>query len=348
MIQKWFLLVLCIASWSIKAQVGGRGVFQVLNLVPNARMSALGGYGITLYDNDVNTTYQNPALINSSMKNRLGISYINSFADINYGYTGYAHEFKKIGLVAGGVQYINYGKFIEANEFGEKTGTFTANDVVLSAGTARHYKEKFHFGANLKLIYSGIAQYSSTGFATDWAGVYQNDSLNITGAVVIRNLGLQINPYVPGGVREKLPFEIQAGFSHRLRHLPFRFMFNFIHLETPNLAAIDPNAPKKYDISGNEIKPRISLADKIFRHVVIGGEFYVGKFVQLRFGYNHLRRRELAVETAKGLSGFSFGAGLKIAMFNIDYGFASYNVAGATNTFSLTVDVAKLSKKTQN
>jgi hypothetical protein len=345
--KKYLFVLLLVQTLLSYAQVGGRGVFQVLNLVPNARMSALGGYGIALYDNDVNTTYQNPALINAEMKNRVGISYVNSFSDINYGYTSYAHEFKKIGLMAGGIQYINYGKFIEANEFGEKTGTFTANDVVLSAGTARHYRKYFHFGTNLKLIYSGIAQYSSTGFATDWAGVYQNDSLNITGSIVVKNLGLQINPYVPGGVREKLPFEIQAGFSHRLKHLPLRFMANFIHLETPNLAAIDPNTPKKYDISGNEIKPKISFSDKVFRHIVLGGEFYVGKFVQIRFGYNHLRRKELAVETAKGLSGFSFGAGVKIAMFNIDYGYASYNVAGTTNTFSVTVDIARLAKKTQ-
>ena len=53
--------ILLIAT-SINAQAG-TGIFQFLNLPTGARQAAFGGTNITLYDDDLNFAFANPALM---------------------------------------------------------------------------------------------------------------------------------------------------------------------------------------------------------------------------------------------------------------------------------------------
>ena len=70
--------------------------------------------------------------------------------------------------------------------------------------------------------------------------------------------------------------------------------------------------------------------DNFFRHLVFNGEFLLGKNegLRLRLGYNHLRKRELTVRNYRSLAGFSGGVGVKIKRFRVDFGYASYHLAG--------------------
>jgi hypothetical protein len=63
------------------------------------------------------------------------------------------------------------------------------------------------------------------------------------------------------------------------------------------------------------------------------------------FGYNHQRRKELAVPTKKGLAGFSFGAGVNIKMFSFWYARGRYHIAGASNHVTVGIDINKFMKK---
>ena len=65
--KKLFLLLFSIGTLSAFAQIGGNGVYQVLNVTPSARIAALGGNLITAYDRDVNIGFQNPAMLNKQM-----------------------------------------------------------------------------------------------------------------------------------------------------------------------------------------------------------------------------------------------------------------------------------------
>ena len=47
-----------------------------------------------------------------------------------------------------------------------------------------------------------------------------------------------------------------------------------------------------------------------------------------RWRYNHLRKRELTVRNYRSLAGFSGGVGIKINRFRVDFGYASYHLAG--------------------
>ena len=138
-----------------------------------------------------------------------------------------------------------------------------------------------------------------------------------------------------------------AGVSNKLRYMPLRLSVTLTHLEQPNLLFRDPNAPQQVDLSGNVIPPPSLTLDRIFSHVVVGGEFLLGQAVRLRGGYNHLHRYELRSESRGGFTGFSLGFGLRIDRFAFDYGFSSYGLNGVfhAHQFSLLVNLQKKTEK---
>ena len=72
------------------AQIGGGNIYEFLNLPNSARVAALGGKLISIKDNDLNLSFNNPSLLNSSMEKQLVLNYVNYFSDINYGYVSYS------------------------------------------------------------------------------------------------------------------------------------------------------------------------------------------------------------------------------------------------------------------
>ena len=59
---------------NVYAQTGGNTVYNFLNLVPNARIAALGGYAPAVRDHDLNIGLINPALLNKDMHNQLSLN----------------------------------------------------------------------------------------------------------------------------------------------------------------------------------------------------------------------------------------------------------------------------------
>jgi hypothetical protein len=88
-----------------------------------------------------------------------------------------------------------------------------------------------------------------------------------------------------------------------------------------------------------------SLGDKIARHLVLGGELLLSKNLNLRLGYNHLRRKELRLENAPGAAGFSAGFLLRLKGFQLDYARAFYHQSGGSNFFTVGTDLGRFFKK---
>ena len=85
---------------------------------------------------------------------------------------------------------------------------------------------------------------------------------------MIRNAGYQVTTYA-GEPRQKLPFEIQAGITHKLAYAPFRFSLTYRHLEK-----YDITYQYKKQVLQEMIHHRSSgFADNLLRHVVLGTEF---------------------------------------------------------------------------
>jgi len=340
----FFSILFLFQFFHSKAQIGGQHVYDFLRLTPSARIASLGNVNISTYDRDVNLAWANPALANDSMHKNLSFTAVNYLADIFFGYVGYAHHLNKVGNFHAGLQYVNYGKQTQTDDLGTTIGNIQSNELALGFGLSRDF-DKFHFGTNAKFLYSNLAGYSSVGMLLDFGGAWHHPEKNVTIAATLKNVGLQFNSYTKNGSRESIPFEIQAGVSHKLKYLPLRISATLIHLESPKMIYKDPNKKQEFDLAGNPIKEKNTTVDNLFRHLVIGAEFIFTKNFHVRLGYNHQRRQELkATGTNFRLTGFSFGVGLRIYKFYLDYGFGNYFVQNHVHQFTIATDLSKFTK----
>lgn len=326
-------------------QLGGQTTYGFLNLSGSARVEALGGNLITVKDNDAGLALHNPALLNSEMKSFTSLSFMNYFAGINYGYAAYTFGLKEKITANASVFYINYGKFIRTDEFGQELGNFLANDITLNFSAGYEIDSLFSIGSTFRLINSVYDIYNSFGVALDLAGTYHKPSKNFTASVVLRNMGIPIKNYV-SGQKEKLPFEIQAGFSKKLEHAPFRFSLIGENLQRWDLTAEDVHAkPQKDPITGELIEEKeAGLFQKSMLHVLFNTEVLISKNFHLRVGYNYRRRQEMKLETRPGTVGFSWGFGFRINKFHLSYGRAAYHLAGGTNLITVSTRINSFQK----
>ena len=343
------LLISVLLSFSSFAQIGGKSTYEFLNIISSAKLASLGGYAIAVPDGDIEMAYFNPALIDSSLHKELNLNYVNYFSDINYGFAGYAHAFKKSGTITTSIKYINYGEFILADETSAINGEFSSSETALNFGWSNDYKYGLKYGVNLKFVMSNFYDFSSSGALIDLAGLWNKPKLGLMAGMVVKNIGSQITTYSPDNF-EPMPFEVQVGFSKRLKHAPFRFNANFHTLEVLDLYYDSPNEIELTSLFGSDIiqEEKSHLAEKIFRHMTLGTEVLLTDNFNLRIGYNHQRRSELKLREGSktGAVGFNFGVGVHVKRFKIDYGRSIYSLAGTTNHLSISINFSEyISKK---
>jgi hypothetical protein len=310
----------------------------------------LGGQQTAIFDDDLNLIYHNPSLLNGSMSNHLVLSYIPYIADIAYGYVSYARSINKIGNIGAGIHYIDYGKFIGADEYGTLTNSFGGQDYSVNLYYSKPvFDSLLHVGTTLKLINSHLETYNSFGIAMDAGISYVNSNKLFVAAFVMKNLGTQISTYYDGADREPLPFELQFGISQKLQYAPFRLAVTFQHLETPNLRYKTEKDLEESDVNllTGEKKKEDKLGvftDNVMRHVVFGLEFLPSKYLNVQLGYNYKRRQELKIADKPGFTGFSWGLGLNIYNFKFNYSRARYHLAAVSNQVSLCVNLSEFKK----
>lgn len=327
---KLLILPFLLLSSAIFAQIGGESTYEFLNLTNSARMAALGGNQIALNDSsDLNTAYNNPSLLSESMTNIAVMNYVNYIADVNYGYAAYAINTNKLGPIAFGVHYINYGEFIRADETGQRDGNFHAAEYALLVSWARQIRQ-VKVGISLKPVLSQFDTYQSAGFAFDLGANYTSQNQLNTLALVIRNIGGQITPYYEGGEKESIPLDIQLGFSKKLAHAPFRLSATMQHLQRWKLAQAE-----EVDNGFETTIEEDSFAKAFMRHVVLGLEILPTDNFQIRAGYNFQRRQELMFNDKKSTVGFSWGFGFRIKRFRFEYGSACYHLSSSSNHVSI-------------
>ncbi len=323
---------------SLLPQTGGDNVYEFLNLTYPALTASLGGANVSLNNDDINMAYSNPALLTPEMSNNLAMNYVNYFAGVNYGMSLYSLSFPGMGNFAAGITYLNYGSFREADEAGNITGSFRAAEYAFSLIWSKNIDSSFKGGLTVRPIVSNLEKYTSLGLSFD-IGVSWHSGNNLTSAgLVIRNAGFQITTYT-GEKREKLPFEIQGGISHRLAHAPFRFSLTIRHLEKFNLI---------YDYENNDAAEQHGqpdFAENLMRHVIAGAEIIPHKNFYFAAGYNYQRHRELQCESNPSTTGFSWGFGINTTILSVSFGRATFHLAGASNHFTLIVRPELLYKK---
>jgi hypothetical protein len=336
--------VLWFVGYNAYGQLGGTRSFAFLSLDPTARMASLGSNYISVKDKDPGVGYLNPAMLNKDMNQTLALNYSNYLADINNGFASYVKHYDSLGTFSGSIMYINYGKFEETDVTGQITGSFTASDYNFQVGWGREYKD-FTYGANVKFLYSVYEKYVATAGAIDLGGAWHRPKKKLTATLLLKNIGYNFIPYQD--VREKVPFEIQAGISKKLEHNPLQFSIVMHDIQKWDLGYVNPNKRyKKSDLeTGQEQLDEVGFGDNLLRHFIFGAELVFSENFQVRFGYNHQRRKELAPENRQLMTGFSWGVGMGIKRFMIAYGNSSYFPGISAHYFSVSKNLSDFKRK---
>ena len=316
--------------------------FQSLDLPISARLAVL-NQPLSILDDDVEMGVYNPALLNPQMEGRLALNFVDYFADINFLSASYAFSFKTVGTMALSVKSIGYGEFLETDYTSQSYGMFGANEQLVSVGLSKSLSETWQVGTSLKTLLSNLENYQSIAVVGDLAMAYTNRPKKLVVSLLAKNYGRQISSYTT--TKEKLPFQLDIGFSKQLEHLPFLFSLGYKNIQKWNLTE-----PITYDSDDNSPQPS-SLADfskTFFSHIDVGGELTLFKYVQLRMGYNAKRRQDLKLNTYTGMVGFSWGIGIRFTHFTLNYGRSTYHLHGSPNYFSFSTDFSKFYSTNEN
>ncbi|MFC6997693.1 type IX secretion system protein PorQ [Rufibacter roseus] len=338
-----FGLMILASVQVVSAQVGGRYVFRFLDLPTHARQAALGGVNISSGLEDVNSVSANPGLMQGKANNHLSFTHLNYLSDIGQNNLQYAFESNRLGRNAIGIQYVNYGDFVQRDETGLEEGTFQVRDYAVTLSHAATI-EHFTLGATAKVAVSNIAGDQAVATLVDLGGTFVHPENGLVVGLAVKNLGVMLKPY-GDGEREDMPLDIQLGASYKPEHAPFRLSLTAHNLHRWDIVYLDPNKKGTLNENNEEVKEKKTFGDQLVRHFVVGGELLLGPGFHIRGGYNHLRRKELVVESAGGMAGFSFGTSIKVHAFRFDYTYAKFHVAGASNYLTLTTDLNRFFKK---
>lgn len=335
---KKLILFFLFTTFSNYAQIGGKYVYQFLNLAQSPRQAALGGKTVTVVDYDVSQATYNPATINAKMHGQLALNYGSYYGEVSYGTGAYAYTWDRhVQTFHASVQYINYGTFEGYDDIGNATSDFTGSEAALSFGYAYNVPwTDLYLGANVKFISSTLESYNSWGAATDLGALYIDEDNDINYGLTIRNLGFQIKPY--DSTNEKLPLAIDAGISQLMEHVPLRWHLTLENLQQWNIAFSNPNRAEQ-TLDGESNEEKVSFFNNALRHVILGAELFPEKGFNIRLGYNFRRSEELRIIDQRSFSGISLGVGLKVGRARFNYSYSRYTLAASTSLFGLIINL---------
>ena len=330
-------------------QSGGLNTLDLLQLVQPARISAIGGANLSVFDGDANMTGFNPGLLNGQMHDKVALNFVDYFAGINYGNVSYTYGIDTVvdRVAQVNLMNANYGTIQYADATGQLTGgSFTANDAVLNLSYAQQLSKQIRGGVTMKFIYSAIESYQAFGVACDLGASYYNEEKELSMGFSVLNIGPNIS-YSDNGARESLPTQVLFGISKKLKYAPFRLSVTFENLQKWDLTVQNPNLTPQTDPLTGELIPvkQPGFLDKAMRHVVIGGEILLTKNFHIRTGFNYRRMRELSLAARPGLVGMSLGLGFRINRFHLSYARSSYHRAGGTNSISILTRIGDFRSK---
>jgi hypothetical protein len=241
-----------------------------------------------------------------------------------------------------GLMYMNYGTFDGYEPNGDATGTFKANEQALHLSYARQLAKKWRAGASAKLIYSNLESYVSSGLAADIGLSYVDSQKQLISTLNLVNAGVQVLTY-RNTDPQPLATALNWSISKRLEHVPFRYNLVIHDLQLPDMRyEFETNETDEF---GNKVMKKMTWGDNALRHINLGGELYIGKNINVQFGYNHQRRREMAPEIRRGTTGFSWGLGVNLGKVFVSYASSAYFPGFKSNMFTFRLDLTKFYRK---
>ncbi len=293
------LSVLATISWGQESQTE----YNFLRLPVSAHAAALGGENITIIEDDPALMFSNPALAASVSDMTVGLNYMNYMKGANYMGASFTKAIKEKATIAGGIQYMNYGKMKEVDENNVQTGEFSASEIAIQGIFSYELARNLVGGITAKFITSYIGNYNSMAVGVDLGLNWYEPETEWSVSAVAKNLGGQVKAYEEDF--GKMPLDLQLGVSKTFAALPVRLSLTLVDLTHYNYRFIN--------------------------HLNLGAEVLLSQSIWIGAGYNFRKAEEMKIgtgddESAHG-AGFSIGAGVNLERFRINLAYGKYHAS---------------------
>ncbi|MBF1513524.1 MAG: type IX secretion system protein PorQ [Prevotella pallens] len=300
-----FTLFLGLFSTILQAQ-DSQTEYNFLRLPISAHAAALGGNNITIIEDDPSLMFSNPALAASVSDMTVGLSYMNYMKGANYMGASFTKAMSDKATLAGGIQYMNYGKMKEVDENNVQLGEFNASEIAVEAIFSYELAKKLVGGITGKFITSYIGSYNSIAVGVDLGLNWYDPEREWSVAAVAKNLGGQVKAYDDNF--GKMPFDLQLGVSKTFAALPVRVSATLVDLTHFNYRFIN--------------------------HLNLGAEVLLSESLWIGSGYNFRRANDMKIgvgddESSHG-AGFSFGGGINLERFKLNLSYGKYHAASSS------------------
>lgn len=280
--------------------------YNFLRLPVSAHAAALGGDNITIIEDDPALMFSNPALASSVSDKTIGLSYMNYMSGANYMGASYTKALGEKGTIAGGVQYMNYGKMKEYDQNNTQIGTFNASEIAIEGIFSYELAHNLVGGITAKFINSYIGNYSSMAVGVDLGLNWFEPDYQWSVSVVAKNLGGQIKAYEEN--YGKMPMDVQVGVSKTFAALPVRLSTTLVDLT-------------HYDY-------------RFINHLNLGADILLSDNIWVGGGYNFRRADEMTIGTNEDSSthgaGFSVGGGINLERFKLNLAYGKYHATSSS------------------
>ncbi len=323
--------------WGLSAVASGDGstAYNFLNISTSSHIYGLGGVNISLIDDDINVTDQNPALLGPEVEKQLGINYMRYIGESNFAGVKYGMAAGERSAWAVSVQYFDYGKMTSADVSGNITGTFSVKDICFGGTYSHDITDRLRGGISIKGIYSAYDEYSAFAVASDLGLNYFDPEKDLSLSFVVANLGGQVKRFNES--YDRLPVDLRLGFTKMLANVPLRLSVTAWNLTRWNLPYYEIGDGS----AGTEEKKKDSFGSNLMRHLVFAAEFVPSDKFYVGVGYNYKTRTDMSTYSRSFLSGFSLSAGLNVRRFGLGVAFAQPHSGATTLMFSITTRLAE-------
>jgi hypothetical protein len=310
------------------AQDGDR-VFAFLRYPSSSHVNALGGHSVSLIVRDPSLIFHNPALLGGEMDGMANLNYMNYYSDIHVGSVAFTKALGERSAWGAGAAFINYGNMKEVSAEHVVLGSFSAKDLSLNGFFSYDLTDNWRGGVSFKALYSNLAEYTSFGIAVDAGLSYYDPERELSYGLVIKNVGAQLKGY--DSRREKMPWDIQMGFTKKTAHAPIRVSVTAMYLNRWKF--------KYVDASLTEQETDDTFVQTLAKHLVFGVDWIPSENFWLGVGFNPKTGMDMKLrDGGNGLNGFSMGAGLRINRFDVSASAARYH----PSAYSLMLSVSTI------
>jgi hypothetical protein len=327
------LLSVCLASaWA----QDGSTAYNFLNVTSSSKIYGLGGVNISLVDDDISITDQNPALLGNEMSGDIAINYMSYIGSSNFAGLRYGHSAGEHGAWSAAIQYFGYGSMKETLADGSIVGDFSPQDLAFIGTYSHDINDYLRGGINVKLLYSSYADYSAFALATDLGINYYNPDNDLSMSAVVANLGGQIKRFSES--YDRLPIDVRLGVSKTFGTFPVRFSVTAWNLTKWHLPYTDNGDGS----TTSEAVVKDSFSSNLFRHLVFGADLISSPNFYIGIGYNYKTRTDMNTYQRKMLSGFSLAGGIKVKDFGVGVALSQPHTGATSLMFNLSCNINDL------